>query len=370
MSRALWTYNFGSKTSLLILLTVVLVKSVLIPESLVQPTTQKTAFAGPDRNFPTGVNFSVINSYESIVGWLLSLPNEFPFVRLHHIGMTVEHRDLIVVEIDSTDDGFAVTGIKPTIFVDAGIHAREQLTVSIALNAIHKICCMIRDGKVASSTKVKWFIIPLVNPDGYEYASTDSGVGWRKNRSPANNSDCVGVALNRNWDYKWRSGSSTSPCSDIYAGVRPFSESETFALSQFILELKNNSAVNLQAYLSLHSIHGYLGQAIIFPYGYTTERSPDYDVLSAVAKRMSDAMYAATSRTYRYGSIANEMYPVNGDQGDWLYFVAKIKQNYAVELRDYYGKDSAVLVSDGFKDIWAALTVLAQDTLARNYLAM
>lgn len=40
---------------------------------------------------------------------------------------------------------------------------------------------------------------------------------WRKNRNP-NGGRCSGVDLNRNFGYHWlSSGSSGTPCSEIYA---------------------------------------------------------------------------------------------------------------------------------------------------------
>ncbi|VDO50370.1 unnamed protein product [Brugia timori] len=78
-----------------------------------------------------------------------------------------------------------------------------------------------------------WFIVPLLNPDGYEYtrSSTNPEVRlWRKNRSPitcriAQNGIfsqpqqecCQGVDLNRNYDWHYgMEGSSNDPCSEIY----------------------------------------------------------------------------------------------------------------------------------------------------------
>ena len=44
-------------------------------------------------------------------------------------------------------------------------------------------------------------ILPCANPDGYEF-SINSERLWRKNRSNNKGSKCIGVDLNRNWDFK------------------------------------------------------------------------------------------------------------------------------------------------------------------------
>lgn len=52
-------------------------------------------------------------------------------------------------------------------------------------------------------------------------------------------------------------GGSTNPCSEQYAGVKPFSEPESGALAAFI-----KSFDNIRLYLSFHSY----GQLLLFPY--------------------------------------------------------------------------------------------------------
>lgn len=92
-----------------------------------------------------------------------------------------------------------------------------------------------------------WYVLPVVNPDGYEFSHTTDRL-WRKTRSmhelPTAASGrlfkrppCAGVDLNRNWDFNWgdRAGASDDPCSDQYAGPRPFSEPEAKATAAFIL---------------------------------------------------------------------------------------------------------------------------------------
>lgn len=105
---------------------------------------------------------------------------------------------------------------------------------------------------------------------------------WRKTRRPQSNY-CIGVDGNRNFGFHhagksqsmnnlsiispfyWfnltsistEMGGSTNPCNEIYAGVQPFSEPETIALSQFV-----KSFDNIRLYLSFHSY----GQMLLFPY--------------------------------------------------------------------------------------------------------
>ena len=62
------------------------------------------------------------------------------------------------------------------------------------------------DGNGAQYLKnFNFHILPVVNPDGYEFSRTDERY-WRKSRSTIPFiPECVGVDLNRNWDYKFKS---------------------------------------------------------------------------------------------------------------------------------------------------------------------
>ncbi|KAK6029030.1 hypothetical protein OSTOST_04872, partial [Ostertagia ostertagi] len=92
------------------------------------------------------------------------------------------------------------------------------------------------DPKITRSVeKFDWYIVPEANPDGIR---VQPAIGkslyvydrlWRKTRSRNTtvNKWCVGADANRNWGHRWgEAGANRSPCSNIYAGSRPFSEPE------------------------------------------------------------------------------------------------------------------------------------------------
>lgn len=82
----------------------------------------------------------------------------------------------------------------------------------------------------------------------------DCGEKNRKPQTPF----CVGADTNRNFDWFWsETGASKNPCSETYAGPKPFSEPESLALAQFV-----KSFNNIQLHLTFHSY----GQMLLFPY--------------------------------------------------------------------------------------------------------
>lgn len=84
-------------------------------------------------------------------------------------------------------------------------------------------------------------LFPCVNPDGRNYSQTVEPL-WRRNRDPSNsggNPECIGVDLNRNYNFLWNFLDyfhpdaivrvSTDPCdpNQTYHGSAAFSERET-----------------------------------------------------------------------------------------------------------------------------------------------
>lgn len=66
-----------------------------------------------------------------------------------------------------------------------------------------------------------------------------SSLNWLQRDKAKREEKCYGTDPNRNFDVNWsRRGSSSSPCSDFYAGPKPFSEPETKNLAKFLDENK------------------------------------------------------------------------------------------------------------------------------------
>jgi carboxypeptidase A4 len=82
--------------------------------------------------------------------------------------------------------------------------------------------------------KVDFYIVPVLNPDGYEYTHTNDRL-WRKNRKNPELGKCAGTDLNRNFGFKWGGlGASKNPCDETYAGSAAFSEPESKAIQDYV----------------------------------------------------------------------------------------------------------------------------------------
>ncbi|MGM9514283.1 M14 family zinc carboxypeptidase [Roseateles sp. DB2] len=138
----------------------------------------------------------------------------------------------------------AVSGPKPKLFVNAGIHAREYATTPLVLEFARRL--VNGHGIDADATWIldhhEIHLLLATNPDGRKKA--EAGLLWRKNTNTAYcgaTSNSRGADLNRNFGFGWNStggsGSSGNACSETYRGPTAASEPETRAVEAYIRSL-------------------------------------------------------------------------------------------------------------------------------------
>ncbi|CAK1587071.1 unnamed protein product [Parnassius mnemosyne] len=235
------------------------------------------------------------------------------------IGRTVEGRDIRLLKISNGCCN------NVGVWLDAAIHPREWISTAVVTYVADQLVRTF-DQQPSYITNKDWYILPVVNPDGYEYTHTHDRM-WRKNR--ARYGDCCGVDLNRNFSCGWgergEEGSSEDPGNIFYRGPEPFSEPETCAIRNAICE----SDTKFKVFLSFHSY----GEVIIFPWGYTADPCPDYVQMLEAGTAMAKAIQKASGHTYKVGSTKDLMYYASGTSTDWSYAVGNIPYSYMVELR-------------------------------------
>jgi murein tripeptide amidase MpaA len=158
---------------------------------------------------------------------------------------------------------------------------------------------------------VDWYIMPVANPDGYEYSHSTDRL-WRKTRSGGKvrqrwgKRTCYGVDPNRNWDFHWGEDptSSSDACTDDFRGPRAFSEPETKAMADFILTRKDQ----IKIYLTLHSY----SQMWLVPWGYKNEKPKDYYDMYILAEKGVEALEAVRGIDYLLGTAAELLYTASG----------------------------------------------------------
>ena len=147
---------------------------------------------------------------------------------------------------------------------------------------------------------------------------------WRKTRRPVES--CIGSDANRNFDDQhWSQNGTSSRCyADTYPGDKAFSEPESQVIRNVLEEIKETC----KFYFTMHSF----GQMLLYSYGHTYDKPETWKDLDEVAKAGADAIKSYKGTTYRYGTIANVIYPASGSSVDYAFIVAKIPIAIAIEL--------------------------------------
>lgn len=263
------------------------------------------------------------HNLEDIYRWMMSLVQKYPGeVTLVDGGRSYEGRTILGVKIK------AATENPPIAFMEAGIHAREWITHATATFMINEILTRGDEDFRRVMRAYEWHIFPATNPDGYHYTHSGNRF-WRKSMSKYN-AVCTGADLNRNWPFHWGEvGTSSSPCSEIYPGVRAESEAETKALKHYLDALleKPNS---VRVYLSVHSY----SQLLMYPWAYTQQQDvASHDELDAMALAAVQAASRRYGTQFRHGPIAKTIYEASGSTIDYTYQKG-VRFPFVFELRD------------------------------------
>jgi murein tripeptide amidase MpaA len=318
---------------------------------------------GPGMNAGAAAADSFFNDYRNnteIANWLNSLVASYPnLMTIQKYNVSYEGRDLKVVKLTSQ---VGVPSSKPIILWEGGIHAREWIGHMTMCYMISKLTRGYGSDPSATSIldNFQVHIIPVVNPDGYEYTwSTDRL--WRKTRSPNKGSPCIGTDPNRNWNDHWcEIGASTQPCSDSYCGDAPFSETEVLSVANYVMSYLNTLTRQNQI-IEFIDYHSY-GQLFMAPYGWTATPPPNAMQLQALGLEAVVAIASIQGTSFAYGQIYTIIYPASGSSADWGTSEGMISYCYGVELEDegIYGfiLPASYIVPQG-EEIWASLKATA-----------
>jgi carboxypeptidase T len=245
------------------------------------------------------------------------------------------------------------------------VHAREWGSPDILISFIQQLTQAYRTntgitlgGKIFTAAQIQSivnrldiFVFPQVNPDGRNYSMTVEPM-WRKNRRPAppSNPTCIGVDINRNYDFLWNYPTyfhpqapvrtSTDPCDyQVYIGPSAASEPETQNVASML-----DSHPNIRFFVDLHSYD----ESILYGWGDDQEQinaphmnfrngafngqrgikddaayreyidGSDRGFAIELANRLRDGIQAVRGRAYAVKS-SFELYPTAGTSTDYAF---------------------------------------------------
>ncbi|XP_041972196.1 carboxypeptidase B-like [Aricia agestis] len=265
--------------------------------------------------------------YAEVDAYLEKVAQEHPdIVTLVNAGPSFEGRAIKYVKISTSN--FADTS-KPIYFLTATVHAREWVVTPAALYMIQRLVDRRPEDQDLLDS-MDWIILPMINPDGYEYSHTTMRL-WRRTRSfrPEISSSCYGADGNRNYDAAFASvGVSSNPCSDIYPGPSAFSEVET----SYVRDIMQANLQRIQIFMDIHSYGNYI------TYGFGDARlSPNVAQQHHVAAIMGAAIDPYKLPQAPYYVVGNSnllMYETSGCAQDYAQTIG-IPLSYTLELPEY-----------------------------------
>jgi hypothetical protein len=214
---------------------------------------------------------------------------------------------------------------RPWIYFQCQIHAREWVSGTTCQYIIHELLVGYKTGRPSAKdalTNFNWAIIPVVNPDGYEYSWVSDRM-WRKNQRSntgcSTRAACCGVDLNRNYnDGQWGGGgSSADPCAETYRGPSAASEPEVQATASYFASLQASASV----YLAI-DWHSY-SQLVLRPWGYTQTPPPNDARLIGMGADYVAAIKKYDNKDY-VSQKSIDLYVTTGTAVDY-YFTTPVK---------------------------------------------
>ncbi|MDP8256402.1 MAG: M14 family metallopeptidase [Candidatus Alcyoniella australis] len=266
-----------------------------------------TVFAQPLPQLDVAVD-PAYRYFDGMVAVLNTLADAHPDVMLlSSIGQSWESRELWTIKLSDNPDQDE-SASEPGLSFVGQHHAREHISLEVPLGFLEYMGDTY-DYLYSTTNLVQTheiWVTPMLNPDGVVYdISGGSYHYWRKNRRD-NEGSYEGVDLNRNYGYMWGgSGSSGTMSSDTYRGPSAFSEPESAAYRDLIVD---NPSIEI-----IVSFHNF-SKLVIWPWGYTYSAMPEPDHTNHVTLGTQYASY--TGYTPQQSS---DLYITSGDTCDWAY---------------------------------------------------
>ncbi|WP_339772691.1 M14 family zinc carboxypeptidase [uncultured Paraglaciecola sp.] len=264
-------------------------------------------------------------SYKETIEFLDEASKDYPdLIKVQSIGETWEGRPIMLATI-SLDVKNADK--KPALLYTGTIHAREWIGIELANSFIKYIIenHQFNPKLQEALTRNTLYIVPCLNPDGFEYSRTHFSF-WRKNRR--NNGDgTFGVDLNRNFGIRFKSGTDTS--SNIYGGPSAFSEPETRAVRDFVQDHKN-----ITVSLDYHS----QGNVFFPAHKFDHEAEIDTTDLNTLCANMAFEIEKVTGRKYGIHRGKPPTNLINGSGREYYYnqgIIATVVEVGTKNIPDY-----------------------------------
>lgn len=319
------------------------------------------------------LSWSTYHNYSEVVSWLSTLNTSYPMISsVFSIGKSFQGRDIYCIRLTNE----SIVRAKPAVFFVGLHHAREMITTELALYfvdyAVTNFGVNPDVTRILNDTEV--YVVPMLNVDGsvavrqndwqrknarpidedydgridedtpwdldgdgrveylwnYRTGATVTWEGTDVDGDGIVGEDWIGgVDLNRNYGYEWNASADSGspyPTAEDYRGPSPFSELETKAIQELVMQYDFHYAI------SLHSG----ANVILYPWGYANLPTDDDSKFRSLASYIS----ALVSSPYEQSS---QLYTTSGVWDDWMYGNQSV---YALTF-EIYNNESAWVYEPG-----------------------
>jgi hypothetical protein len=283
-----------------------------------------------------GEEYDVYKSFDApkngIKAQLNKIKATYPHIcQLKTIGHSIQKRPLLAMRLTNEK----IKGEKPQVLFLATHHAREWVATEMAMRLIKYLTANYGSDRRVTNLldTVEVWVIPVGNPDGYQYTFTNERL-WRKNLRDNDGDGEItiadGVDLNRNFASHWgldEEGSSSNPSDATYRGTAPNSEPETQVVVKFIEQNDFKFIVSYHTY----------GNWILYPWGWQwkTTSLDDPIFVAQAGTDINPAIWDSLRDEGYDPGVGADLYITNGDFTDWTYGSLGIPSHLVEFTRGY-----------------------------------
>jgi hypothetical protein len=238
-----------------------------------------------------------------VYSFLDSIVSLYPEITVLDTSWTSQFQELKIPVLKISDNP-EIEEDEPAIGYDGLIHSREPVSLETCLRLIE----ILLENYGSDVLITQWinnteiFIIPMLNPDGWDYVCEDwdQNKMWYKNQHDNDTNGYFhpsidGVNLNRNFDSNWEYGN-PNPSSPRYRGAYPFSEKESMIKYNYATANKYVLSIN---YHSAPSTYQYTESVGVIK-TYLNYPNPEYEIIRDIADSIAQRTPKLGSSTEHY----------------------------------------------------------------------
>ncbi|TGK06580.1 peptidase M14 [Leptospira semungkisensis] len=201
---------------------------------------------------------------------------------------------------------------KISVLFNCAHHSNEVVSIEHCYDVIYEILVFKRKNADLLS-KLKIWVVPIVNPDGSRiFWHENLAMGRKNGRGPFSDKEHLGVDINRNYPFEWgktkSNQTSSVPSSVFYRGPFPASEPETQAMMSLAEKERFAASISYHAFAN----------CLLVPYTIDGTVNPEPDLVWDLGERIASAV--ESKNPVRKFSARKNIYGVDGVDQDYYFF--------------------------------------------------